>query len=165
MAIPPYFSPIKVGPDGREQTFIGGPRGANNPTRELLREACSIFGEEKLVMQIISLGCGRSLVSPVERNTDTEGISLSVQDMVADCETVAKELSTRLCDMDGYLRLDVERGMESLLMDKWDDLGPIETHTCAYVGTPEISKAVDASLLCLQEGTGTVTLGEISAYL
>jgi hypothetical protein len=165
MANPPYFSPVKVGPHGRQQAFIGGPRGANNPTRELLREACTIFGEEKLVAQIISLGSGRSHVSIVERNTDTEGVSLPVQDMAADCATVAKELATRLCDMDGYLRLDVERGLESLLMNEWDDLGPIDTHTSAYVQTTEISKAIDASLRRLQGSFGTITLGEISAYV
>jgi hypothetical protein len=107
MAAPPYFSPVKFGPRGWQQTFIGGPRGANNPTRDLLKEASAIFGKEKLVSQIVSLGCGHSHVS--SSHTDTEGVSRSVQEMAADCEAVAKELSTRLCDMDAYLRLNVDK--------------------------------------------------------
>jgi hypothetical protein len=77
---------------------------------------------------------------------------------------VAKELSTRLYDMDAYLRLNVDRGMENLLMNEWDDLGPIETHTSAYVERTEISEIIDASLRRIQAAAGTVTLGEISAY-
>jgi hypothetical protein len=100
----------------------------------------------------------------MEKNTNTQGVGRLVQEMAADCEAVAKELSARLCDMDAYLRLDVERGMENVLMNEWDDLGPIEVHTSAYVETAGISESLDASLLRLQGSTGTVTLGEISAY-
>jgi hypothetical protein len=163
MATPSYFSPVRIGPQRRQQSFIGGPRGANNPTRELLKEASSLFGKDKLVAQIVSLGCGRSRVYSVE-GTNTEGVSESVQEMAADCEAVANELSTRLCDMEAYLRLNVDRGMETVLMDKWDDLGPIETHTSAYVETAEISGSIEASLRRLQGGTGSITLGEISSY-
>jgi hypothetical protein len=164
MATPSYFSPITIGPRGREQTFIGGPRGANNPTRELLKEASAIFGKEKLVVQVISIGCGRSHISSAKTNTDTEGASQSVEEMAADCEAVAKELSTRFCDMEAYLRLDVERGMENLVLNEWSALGPIETHTSTYVEMAGISESIEASLKTLQAGNGTVTLGEISEY-
>jgi hypothetical protein len=164
MANPPYFSSVKFGPRSRQQTFKGGPRGANNPTRELVKEASTIFGREKLVAQIVSLGCGRSHLSSLEMDTDTEGATRWVQEMEADCEAVAKELSTRLCNMDEYLRLSVERGMEHQLTTKWDELGPIETHTSAYVESADISETIEASLRHLQESTSTVTLGEISEY-
>jgi hypothetical protein len=164
MATRSYFSPIKIGPRGRQQAFIGGPRGTSNPTRELLKEASVIFGKEKLVTQIISLGCGRSHLSSVEGDTEIECASLSAQEMATDCEIVAKELSIRLCNMDAYLRLDVERGMDNLVMHGWDDLGPILTHTSAYIETARISETIEASLRRLQGGTGAVELGEISAY-
>jgi hypothetical protein len=164
MATPSYFSPIKIGPRWRQQIFIGGPRGANNPIRELLKEASAIFGKEKLVAQIVSLGCGRLYIPSVERNTNTGGTSQSIQEMAADCDAVAKEISTRLCGMDAYLRLNVDRGMENLLMSEWAELGPIETHTNAYVEMAEISENIEASLHRLQGSAGTITLGEISTY-
>jgi len=164
MATPSHFSPIKVGPRGRQKIFIGGPCGANNPTRELLKEASAVFGKEKLVAQIVSLGSGRSHISSMERKTSNETVRRLVQEMAADCEAVEKELSTRLCDVDEYLRLNVERGMENVRMDRWDDLGPIEIHTGAYVETAEVSEILDASLRRLQGTTGTVTLGEISMH-
>jgi hypothetical protein len=129
-----------------------------------LKEANAIFGREKLVTQIISLGCGHSHISLVERNKNSEGVDRTVEEMAVDCEAVAKELSTRLCDMDAYLRLNVERGMENVPMNKWAELGPIETHTDAYVETADTSETIEVSLRRLQGNTGTVTLGEISAY-
>jgi len=154
---------MKLGPRGRQQTFKGGPRGASNPTRELLKEASTIFGRDKLVAQIVSLGCGHLHISSIEMDPETEAAARSVQEMATDCEAVAKELSTRLCDMDEYLRLNVERGLEHVLMNEWDDLGSVETHTSAYIETAEILQAIEASLRRLQGSTGTVTLGEISA--
>jgi hypothetical protein len=162
MATPYYFSPIKIGPRGRQQTFVGGPLGAKNPTRELLKEASTIFGKEKLVSQVVSIGCGRSHVSSMEAYTDTNGDIRLVQEMAAECEGVEKDLSTRLCDMGEYLRLNVERGMENLVMTEWDDLGPIESHTSAYIDTDMTSEALDSSLKHLQGRTGAVTLGQIS---
>jgi hypothetical protein len=100
-----------------------------------------------------------------EKTTDAEVASRLVQEMAADCEAVATELSTRFCDMDAYLRLNVDRGMEDLVMNDWGDLGPIETHTSAYVERADISETIEASLRSLQGGTGSVTLGEISTYL
>jgi hypothetical protein len=97
----------------------------------------------------------------VERNTDSEGVNKLVQELVADCEAVARELLTRFRDMDVYLRLNVDSG--NLLVNEWEDLGPVETETSVYVKRTEISETLEASLRRLR-GTGAVTLGEISTY-
>jgi len=97
-------------------------------------------------------------------NSNSEDVDRSVQGMAGDCDAVDKELSTRFGDMEAYLRFNVERGMENLVMNEWDDLGPIETHTSAYIETAEFSESLDASLRRLQGSAGTVTLGEISTY-
>jgi hypothetical protein len=165
MTAPYYFSPIKIGPHGRQQTFVGGPLGTKNPTRELLKEAGAIFRKERLASQVVSIGCGRSRISSMETYTYTDGGTRLVQEMAAECEGVEKDLSTRLCDMDEYLRLNVDRGMEKFLMNEWDDLGPIESHTSAYIETDIITDALEASLKRLKGSIGTVMLGQISTYL
>ncbi|KIM32605.1 hypothetical protein M408DRAFT_48522, partial [Serendipita vermifera MAFF 305830] len=58
MAIPSLFVPAKIGPRLREKSFVGGAVGANNPTRELLKEAANVFGKDKRVTQILSIGAG-----------------------------------------------------------------------------------------------------------
>ncbi|KIM20866.1 hypothetical protein M408DRAFT_81414, partial [Serendipita vermifera MAFF 305830] len=58
MALPSYFLPVKIGPLRRQQSFVGGVLGSNNPTRMLLEEASKLYGKDRRVAQIISLGCG-----------------------------------------------------------------------------------------------------------
>ncbi|KIM22768.1 hypothetical protein M408DRAFT_40342, partial [Serendipita vermifera MAFF 305830] len=58
MAIQSYFLPVNIGPQRTQQTFIGGSFGINNPTRMLLVEAGCVYGENRRVAQILSLGCG-----------------------------------------------------------------------------------------------------------
>ncbi|KIM22350.1 hypothetical protein M408DRAFT_49170, partial [Serendipita vermifera MAFF 305830] len=58
MAIQSHFLPVKIGPRRTQELFIGGPLGTNNPTRLLLAEASKVFGKNRRVAQIISLGCG-----------------------------------------------------------------------------------------------------------
>ncbi|KIM22796.1 hypothetical protein M408DRAFT_39535, partial [Serendipita vermifera MAFF 305830] len=58
MAIQSHFLPVKLGSRRAQESFIGGALGANNPTRLLLEEAGKVFGKERRVAQIISLGCG-----------------------------------------------------------------------------------------------------------
>lgn len=160
MATPSLFSPVTFGSRGREQTFVGGPFGANNPTRELLKEAGAAFGAEKRVAQVISIGAGKSI--PLDSPAPSEVPGHLVQLLTTDCEMVASELSTRLLNVDAYVRLNVESGLECPKMQDWRGLGAIELHTRAYVETPAITRLLGASRQYLQSRIGTATLGQIS---
>ena len=163
MAVPSLFLPVKIGPRLRQQSFIGGAHGANNPTRELLKEASTLFGPNRRVAQVLSIGSGLPRVISTESSTDDEGIH-RLKEIGADCEMVAQELSTRLYTIDAYLRLNVDRGMELVAMTDWNDLGSIGTHTAAYIATAAIV-ALDTSVRHLQERIGALTLGQISTCL
>jgi hypothetical protein len=82
--------------------------------------------------------------------------------MMADCEIVAHELSSRLTRVHSYLRLSADRGMENLTVKDWGMLGEVEGHTKVYVENPHIAKAIEASLICLKGRFGVSDLGEIS---
>jgi len=164
MAIPSFFPPVKIGPRGREQTFAGGPLGANNPTRELLKEAGIAFVQDKRVAQVISLGAGRQNAVSLEGVDPTDMSSQLLQTLYTDCETVASELSTRLINVDAYVRLNVESGLEASSLDDWRGLGAIEQSTNAYVETSAVTRLLEESLRYLQNRIGTATLAQISAY-
>ncbi|KIM28299.1 hypothetical protein M408DRAFT_24000 [Serendipita vermifera MAFF 305830] len=134
MAIQSYFLPVKIGPRRGQGSFIGGAFGANNPTRLLLDEAIKVFGENRRVAQIISLGRGLPQVLSVNPS-DTGNINRLLKEVTMDCEGVANDLSTQLINIDAYLRLNVNRGMESFGMKQWDDLGAVTTHTATYLAT------------------------------
>jgi hypothetical protein len=165
MAIPSLFAPVKIGPRLRQQSFIGGALGANNPTRELLKEASAVFGPDRRVAQVLSIGSGLPRVISVESSADNEGIHSLLKGIATDCEMVAQELSTRFYTIDAYLRLNVDRGMELVTMTDWNGLGLIDTHTTAYIATASVTGALDTSVRHLQERTGALTLGQISKCL
>jgi predicted acylesterase/phospholipase RssA len=160
MATPPYFVPVQIGRS--QQSFVGGPVGANNPTRELLKEASTVFGNERRVAQVISVGCGIPPVQSLEAMTNEAGPSRLLKEIPIDCQTVATELAARLYNVDAYLRMSVEKGIGNIEMDQWGMLGDIEVHTARYTESQTISHALEASLKRLMLRSGTVTLGHLS---
>jgi hypothetical protein len=160
VAIPSYFLPVKIGRS--QQSFIGGVVGANNPTRELLKEAGTAFGNERRVAQIISIGCGIPPALSLEAMTDAAGANRLLKEILLDCQLVATELAARLYNVDAYLRLSVERGIGNIEMDQWGMVGDIEMHTAGYIESQTITHALEASLKRLNKRSGTVTLGQLS---
>jgi hypothetical protein len=151
---------VKIGRS--QQSFIGGAVGTNNPTRELLKEAGTVFGNERRVAQIISIGCGVPPVLSLQSITNETGVGRLLKDIPDECETVAKELAVRLYDVDAYLRLSVEKGIGDIGMDQWGMLGAIEMHTACYIESQTIMRALEVSLKRLMQRSGSVTLGHIS---
>ncbi|CAG8718485.1 7017_t:CDS:2, partial [Acaulospora colombiana] len=56
MALPTLFSTVTVGPEYAQEGFCGGGLGFNNPTRELLKEAQLVYGGERRLSVILSVG-------------------------------------------------------------------------------------------------------------
>lgn len=163
MAIPSHFAPTMIGLDQRR--FVGGPVGTNNPTRELLKEAGTVFGDEKRVSQIISIGCGVPPNLSLEMVTSESGAGRLVKEIPNECQAVAMELDARLVNVDAYLRLSVEKGMGTIEVDNWATLAEIEAHTTSYIQAQEVTWSMEASLRRLKERVGTVTLAQLSEYL
>jgi hypothetical protein len=162
MAIPSYFVPVKTGRS--QKNFIGGVLGANNPTSELLKEAGMVFGNERRVAQIISIGCGIPPVLSLQTMTDGAGASRLLKEIPTECQLVATELAARLYDVDAYLRLSVDKGIGNIELDQWGMVGDIEMHTACYIESQTVSCALEASLKRLKQSSGSVTLGRLSEW-
>jgi hypothetical protein len=148
-----------------EQSFVGAPLGARNPTRELLLEAGTAFGGDTRVAQIISIGCGTPHLLSLEELRGESGLGRLVKEMAVDCQMVAKDLSTRFRNVEAYLRLDVEAGVGGTEFDDWSVLGEIDTHTSIYIGSAPTTTAIDASVHRVQTKIGTTTLGRLSTHI
>jgi hypothetical protein len=118
--------------------------GFNNPTRELIKEAEMQFGTDRRVSTILSIGSGRPALVAFDRPIPASNELLNA--IVIDCERMARELATRLFNVDVYLRLNVDQGMENTKMSDWEGLGIIEGHTQTYLTVPAVTKAIDSSL-------------------
>jgi predicted acylesterase/phospholipase RssA len=165
MAIPSHFVPVRIGSRRDHKDFVGGPLGSNNPIRELLKEASVVFGNERRVAQVVSIGCGVLPVLSLRAITNETGAGRLLKEIPDECEMVAKELAARLYDVDAYLRLSVEKGLGNIEMDQWGLLGDIEMHTACYIETQTIAQVMEISLKRIQRRPGAVTLGHLSEWL
>jgi len=162
ISVPPQFAPVNIGERLVQRKFVGGPLGANNPTRELIREAGMAFGSDRRVAQIMSIGCGVPPIVSLDTENGEAGMDRLMRNTAADCQLVARELDARLFNIEAYRRFNVERGMKNMELDNWDILGDIETHTRSYIETNTVTKALDISLGHLRSKIGTTTLGRLS---
>jgi hypothetical protein len=142
--------------------FTSASIGFNNPTREIIKEAEKQFGADMRVYTILSIGSGRPALVAFD------GLTAASHDLlngiIVDCEKVARELTTQLFNVDVYLRLNVDQGIENAKMSDWEGLGTIEGHTETYLEVPAVTKAIDSSLQRLQDRVGSITLGQLSMF-
>lgn len=163
LAIPPLFAPVSVGSQFRQQKFSSPVMGLNNITRQLLKEAAKQFGQDKRVSTILSIGSGRSSSLSVEDLAPKSyGHGNLLKWISTDCERDARELSSQLFNVEAYLRLNVDHGLEDLSMTDWTCLGDIEGRTDIYLQSTVVSNAVDSSLKALQDKIGLISLEQLS---
>ena len=139
---------------------MGSPNGTSNPIRELLKEAASVFGKNRRVCQILSLGSGLTHVLCVDPPEGIPSGKKLLRTMSADSEMTAKEMLSRLSHLDVYLRLNVDRGMEDASMTDWRDMGAIESHMSAYVDA--LTEVIENALGRLRDKFGAVTFDQLS---
>jgi hypothetical protein len=158
MAMPEYFSSVAIGPRLRKQVFAGIPHGFNNPMREVLKEAQLVFGEKRPVSLVLSLGSGqRARLSDLDHHVTRLSRIHS--------DGVERDLQHQLHGLGAYLRLNVDRGMESIELNDWDKLGSIETYTNIYLEMNQITNYIDSAFQWLLERSGSATLGQLCIYL
>jgi predicted acylesterase/phospholipase RssA len=168
-AAPTFFKRIAIGEEGQaKEEFIDGGLGCNNPASQVLEEARNIFGNDRLVRCLISIGTGHSgtigLAKPdtFEKLLPTKLIGV-LKRIATQCEETANGLSARFKDLEKfYFRFNVAHGAEGISLEEWDKMGELTEHTKAYMADVSVSKAIDevVSILRNQRHVGA-TLGNI----
>ena len=85
--------------------------GCANPTKELLREAQDMFGEDAEVASTISIGAGKGNVRVVFEDGREVGIGEGLKRGIAMCSQVHEDLQTRFQKTSVYYRFNVEQEM------------------------------------------------------
>jgi hypothetical protein len=163
MAIPNLFSSVFVGPEYAAIELGGGHLEFNNPARELLKEAERVYGDERRLSVIVSLGSGRPKASSLEdSNVQTNRIQALLKRLAANSEATERDLGHQLYDVGAYIRLNVDEGSESIQLHEWTRLRVIVARTQSYLTSPFINKLVDHSILGLVEKQGVMSLNQLS---
>jgi hypothetical protein len=171
MASHSFFKPIRIGPKGAdrnttralEREFIGGSLRCNNPTRELLKEARSVFGNEQRVACILNVGSRKSqILSLKDDNRSLDEVVRVLEEVATDCESEAEQLADQFSETGIYFRLSVDRGLETVGLHEWREFGKVEAHTKTYLETGRTSRLVDLCLQSLGNRIGSITLQQLS---
>ena len=146
MAHPKLFKPISIASvGGIEEYFVDGGLRCNNPSKQVLNEAKSLFGERPINV-FLSLGSGHQGVigSDVQKATKLADLLSMLQDIAFDCEQTADEVAKIFDGASGrYFRLNVVHGTGQIPLEDWAQSGDILSHTKAYLQDLETNGRID----------------------
>lgn len=146
-----------------EQEFIGGSLKCNNPTRELLKEARTIYGNQKRVACLLNLGSGKpQTLAPKGKGPPSDEVLRLSEEIALHCESEAEQLIDQFAETGIYFRLSVDRGLETVGFHEWRGFGKVEAHTKTYLETGRTTRLMDLCLKNLSNRIDCVTIQQLS---
>ena len=167
---PGIFKRINI---GRNQPYIDGGMGHNNPSQLVLDEAHSLFPTRPFGC-LVSIGTGRADVIRVERSgfchrIISATIVSTLRAMAQDCERTHQELLRRFANTPGqYFRLNVDNGLQSRQLSEWERLDIIEAHTTQYMKKEETQSGMESLVAAMKTPIMEITveqLGMVQCFL
>jgi hypothetical protein len=157
IASPDKFIPVTLGKTHRKAVLIDAVAAYANPTKELLREAQDVFGEDAEVASVISIGAGKSDAKMTFKDGNEVGISNALRRGTAMSEQVHEDLEGRLHETGIYFRFNVEKPL-----DEKPDI--ILAHTSSYLREKATSIRVDEATKSFYRRPKGVKMRDISTY-
>jgi predicted acylesterase/phospholipase RssA len=149
-AAPTFFKRVIIGPPGEEEEFLDGGVGYNNPIKQVIEEAHSIFPRDRRVACIVSIGTGRAGVIRFNK-ANLAGKLLPVElikalkSLATDSDKVAEGMEKKFEDASAiYYRLTVDRGLEDISLEEWDKFSEVSVYTREYMKLNKISSQIDS---------------------
>lgn len=150
-AAPTFFKRIKI--DGEH--FVDAGLGCNNPIKEVIAEAKLVFGKERKVDCIVSIGTGKAGVVGFDKPTGLQTILPTdlvnvLKKMVTESSSTAEEMEQRYEAVRNlYFRFDVDQGLQDVGLEEWKRLEDVKTHTITYTMETNIDRKIDAVVTSL----------------
>ena len=159
-AAPTFFKEIGIKiSGGTTLRFVDGGLKCNNPVTAVISEAEKVFGGDRHVGCILSLGCGlKSAIGikkpsgyqkilPVNLLKALSGIATDCQDMA---DSTAKLFLTR---PNVYYRFNATN-IGELSLAEWESMDEMVAHTRSYCRDPEVSAWIDQVVEILYSSSG-----------
>jgi len=141
------------------QEFISAESTFPNPTREAIKELHAVYGADRRVACVLSLGCGRpAVVTSSSLHSTNPGAMKTMT--ILQAEHTAEGLEAQISRSQVYYRFSVDRGLESPESVSLRNLGAIEAHTRAYLRQTITGYALE-SCIAAAEHTGLATTKDI----
>ncbi|KDR66773.1 hypothetical protein GALMADRAFT_80462, partial [Galerina marginata CBS 339.88] len=163
-AAPTFFKRVEI---GRNQPFIDGGLGRNNPSRVVLEEAEALFGARQIGC-LVSIGTGKAKVTGIEKPglfqqiIPTDVID-ALKSIATDCENTHQDMLRHFARLPNtYFRLNVEQGMQGIKLSESEKLSNVEAHTANYLADREVEPKLALLVSAIRVPKGQLPLKQLS---
>jgi len=163
-AAPTFFKRIEI---GRNQPFIDGGLGRNNPSRVVLDEANTLF-RARPIGCLVSIGTGQAGIISIKKPgflqqvLPTDVIE-ALRAISTDCEATHEDM-LRFFDNspNTYFRLNVDQGMQEIEFSEWEKLANVEAHTMQYMKRKEVDEKLALVINAIKFTSTQLTIEQLS---
>lgn len=147
-----YFRPMPIRDDeGREEKFVDAALGMNNPISKCLEEAAELYGKQRTLGCLVSLGTGSRHVEmhphggKLIRQLKFLGSTIKLmKEIGTDSEKDHERMRVKFADFeDTYFRLNVDGGAQGIELSDWKMIGELKKRTKLYLQSPEVRKSIE----------------------
>jgi len=163
-AAPTFFKRIEI---GREQPFIDGGLGRNNPSRVVLDEANTLF-RARPIGCLVSIGTGHTGIINIKKPgflqqvLPTDVIE-ALKAILTDCEATHEDMWRLFANSSNiYFRLNVEQGMQGIGFSEWEKLANVEAHTAQYMKKKEVDEKLTLVVNAIKFSNTQLTIEQLS---
>ncbi|KAI9678308.1 MAG: hypothetical protein M1817_006254 [Caeruleum heppii] len=173
-AAPTFFKRLKIGPANMQEEFVDGGMGSNNPAKEVLLEAENVFGLQRNVDCLVSIGTGKTNVIGFEAPRHALQAMLprelinALASMATAADEVDRELASRYRSFPGlYHRFNVEHGLQNISLEEWDQLANVKAQTISYLQEPDTKIKLHSAVARLRgdvhhAGSNSIALSDLA---
>lgn len=161
-ATQPAFGPVAFGLNYRKKEYIGAGLGANNPVREVITEACSLFGGDSTVASLLSVGTGHPGIIILPSDGTEKDLYSVMRETMNNCTEKAQEIKQKIGRSGIYFRFSVDQGMQNDHLSRALDLAWIVTQTEGYL--EDQVDQLEAFTKHIQTPINNVTLNQLSKF-
>ena len=158
-AAPTFFKRIAIGEPGQiKEQFLDAAVGCNNPTQEILNESRLVFGDNRPLGVLISLGTGQKTTPSLASSSvfrkmlptklgEFANLMRVLAKIATDSEKLADEMSRRLEKVpDVYFRFNTTHGAGEIALEEWKRMDEVQSLTLSYLQEPSVSNLVDTAV-------------------
>ncbi|CAE6399735.1 unnamed protein product, partial [Rhizoctonia solani] len=170
MAHPELFKSFVIGSPSLKQSFVDAGLGCSNPLAHVLTEVKRLH-PGRHVSTVLSIGTGHTSTiqipdGPVLRQFLPTAAIGAMKGIAEDAERVAEEIARRFSSADGvYFRLNVDQGLQSVEVSKWDQPSEVAEHTRAYMRMFEVIQTIDKAAQAIRVRNSTISTAQIDGEI
>lgn len=124
---------------------------------ELLHEAERVFGSDRGVASIVSIGAGKGAIQTIAESVQTLKLNDLLNGVIVNCERIHQELHSRLRESGIYFRFNVDD-------NKPPEPSTLYASTSTYLQDKVVSDAIDKAIEAIKSRTPGAALQDISKH-